>query len=96
MKGKLFECYLNPNNEIAISEVDNGVVLVSNKDIGEESRTKPCTSVIRVITESHAETLAAEAYQAATMLLSQELAIQDLREYEFHKLEKTEIEETPF
>ena len=96
VKGKLFECYLNPKNEIAITEVDNSVVLVSNKDIGEESRTKPCTSVIRVITESHAGTLAAAAYQAATMLLSQDSAIQDLWESEFHKLEKAEIEETPF
>jgi hypothetical protein len=96
VRGNLFECYLNPNNEVDISEIDDSMILVSNKNLGEESKKQPCTSAIRIVTESRVEALAKEAYQAASMLILQDAAVHELWEHECLKLGKSRIEETPF
>jgi hypothetical protein len=96
--GKLFECRLDSNNEMAVSEVNDSVVLMSRKSHSEKSVATPsCTSVVRIVTENRVHSLAGEAFRAANFLLSQESAIRDLWEYEDRKiLEKTEVEEIPF
>ncbi len=96
VQGNLFECYLDSKNEIAISETHESLVVLGSKNIGDESRAKPCTSVVRIVTESDLQVAAEKAYQAAMLLLSQEHAIRELWEYECQKLERTVVEESPF
>jgi hypothetical protein len=97
-KGKLFECYLDSNNEMVVSEVNESVVLVSSKSYSEKSVVSPSfTSVVRIVTEDHVHSFAEEAFQAASFLLSQESAIRELWEYEHREiLGKTKTEEIPF
>ena len=90
VKGKLFECYLDSNSEIALSETMESLVLVSNKSRSEISSAKPRTSAVRIITESHTKSFAHEALQAVNALLSQESAIRELWEYEYSKISKRE------
>lgn len=95
--GRLFECYLDSNNEICILEASDSVVILSKKSRDEEPRAKPSESVVRVVTQGGAESFAKEAHQAATALLSQDGAIRGLWEHEYLKLpEKTGIDEIPF
>jgi len=95
-QGKLFECCLNSNNEIAIVETNESLVLVSNKNRSEKSKAGPCTSSVKVVTESYVQSFAKEAYRAATALLSQEEAIKELWEYERSKVLGETRDEIPF
>ena len=96
VQGNLFECYLDSKNEIAISETRESLVVLGSKNRGDESRTKPCTSVVRIVTESDLQVVAEKGHQAAMLLLSQEHAIRELWEYECQKLERTVVEGSPF
>jgi hypothetical protein len=95
-KGKLFECCLDSNNEMTLSEVNDSVVLIPGKSHTEEAVVAiPFTSVVRIVTEDHVHSFAEEAFRAASFLLSQESAIRELWEYEHRKI-LGKMEEIPF
>jgi len=81
VNGKLFECCLDANHEIAISEVNESVVLVSSKDRSGKSGLETSVSAVRIVTESHLGSIAKEAHEAATALLSHEAAIREVWEH---------------
>jgi hypothetical protein len=97
VKGSLFECYLDENNEIVVTEVNNGILLVSNKYQFDRVISKPNTSVLRIVTECYMERFAKEAHEAVSGLLSQGQAINEFWEHERAKLARgSEKGEIPF
>jgi hypothetical protein len=96
LQGHLFECHLDSKNEIAVSEISEGIVILGSKDRGEELRARPSTSAVRIVTETSLQSVAQKAYQAADLLLAQEQAVRELYEYEFHQHEKIDLEKPPF
>ena len=97
-KGRLFECCLDAQNEIAISEVSESVVLASRRSYGAESVVGPSpTTAVRILTERRLPSFADEAFRAADLLLSQESVIEELWNYEHQRiLEKSKVDESLF
>ena len=96
-KGKLFECYLDENSETIVSEVDESVILVPSRRRRDTGGARSSSSVLRVVTEKRLEYFATEAFEAASALLSQERAIEEVWEYERDKaVEGLEAQEIPF
>jgi hypothetical protein len=97
VKGKLFECCLDANNEPAISEVNESIVIVSSKDRSRGPGFETCVSAIRVVSETHLESLAKQSYEAAVALLSQEEAIREVWEHTRPRVfGEAEMDEIPF
>jgi hypothetical protein len=93
VRGKLFECYLDTDNNMTIAEIDEGTVLVAHRDRGERQK-ETCASAVRIVTTSHLESLAQEAHQAFVTLLSQEAAVEEVWKHMCAGIPETE--EIPF
>jgi len=96
VKGKLFECCLDANDTIAISEVNESIVLVSSKDRSGKPGLETSVSAVRIVTESHLGTLAKEAHEAATALLSRKAAIREVWEHACAGISPSEVNQIPF
>lgn len=82
MEGRLFECHLDEHHCIAISERNSGTVLLSSRNRGGPAESRPYDSVVRVVTEGYLGSLANQAHQGASALLSQGAAIREVWEHE--------------
>ncbi len=97
IRGKLFECYLNSSEEIALLETEDSVVLTSSKTSLDESRPESSTSVIRILTEDSLMGFAQDAFHTAKVLFSYEDEVIRVWKYELNKLsQQSSSEGIPF
>lgn len=82
IEGRLFECHLDEHYNIAISERNSGTVLLSSRNRGGPLESRTYDSVVRVVTERYLGSLAQQAQQGASALLSQGAAIREVWEHE--------------
>lgn len=82
IEGRMFECYLDTVGEVQMSETTSGHVLVPTRHRTHLGGTSPYDSVVRVVTESAVESLAAQSRKAIDVLLAEEDAIRELSQYE--------------
>ncbi|HNT78399.1 MAG TPA: hypothetical protein PKH77_25585 [Anaerolineae bacterium] len=86
IRGKLFECYLDLNEKIVLSEIGESVVMVSSKDTVSASHEESVVSPIRIITEDLLEDYAQQMFGAVNALLAQDAALKEVWQYERDKL----------
>lgn len=72
IEGQLFECYLDPSDQIAIGEVTSGTLVWRNPVVG-----MPHT-IIKVVTYSGLDGLISEASEAADLLLTSRKEVGEL------------------
>ena len=95
--GHLFECCLDQDGSVVLSRVQDSVVIVPDKDPGDDVMLPSWTSAVRIVAEEHVDSFAKKAYMEATALLSQEEAIRDLWNFEKENLTgRPAAEELPF
>jgi hypothetical protein len=96
-EGRVFECCLDAEGEVSLSETTMNMVLVPSKDRVDPMKTVDYDSVVWVVTEDSVEPLAAQAKNALDALLSREEALRRVWEYERSRLvHKEEVDEIPF
>lgn len=81
-EGRMFECCLDANGDVELSETNTGTVLVPSKERLDRGNTVSYDSAIRVVTESAVESFAAQSKKALDALLSQEDAVTEVWDYE--------------
>ncbi len=82
IQGRLFNGYLGDDNEIHVSEVDDGVVFVPYRQKEIRTNIQVPLSPVRVATEHNLNNFIMNMHGALISLLEQDDAIQDLIDYE--------------
>ena len=93
----MFECCLDADGEVSLSETTMNMVLMPSKDRVDPLKPVAYDSVVRVVTEDSVESLAAQAKNALDALLSREEALRVVWEYERSTLvHEEDVDEIPF
>jgi len=86
INGQLFSSFLGDNNEIQVSEIGNGVVLVPYRQVEIFPKVQVPLSPVHVVTEKNLGHFILKMRDALNSVINQEQAIQDLIEYEQSKI----------
>lgn len=90
INGQLFEGKLDKRNEIAVEEIDYGVVLTAPRQYKAKKTSRVPLSPVYVATEDKLTTFIQEMREKAEIILSQESVIQDIVKTEISKLPSKE------
>lgn len=89
INGRLFESRLNEQNEIEVSEIENGYVLMPHKSESTKSKSVPLSPVM-ITTENNFNVFILRIRNIINTILEQEKAITELIEFEESKIKPAE------
>lgn len=96
INGQLFESYLGKDNEVEVSEIQNGMVFVPYRQRETNPHSQVVLSPVTVVTEKYLDNYISLIKQGIESMLSQTEAINDVIEFEKSKYTKTAYDETDF
>jgi len=96
INGQLFESYLDNNNEVEASEIQNGMVFVPYRRHETNLHSQVILSPVTVVTEKYLDNYVSLIKRGLESMLSQSEAIQDVIEFEKSKYIKPTSDEINF
>lgn len=96
INGQLFESYLGKNNEVEVSEIQNGMVFVPYRRHETNPHSQVILSPVTVVTEKYLDDYVSLIKQGIESMLSQTDAINAVIEFEKSKRAKTINDEVDF
>jgi hypothetical protein len=85
INGRLFKSYLDDNNAIEVSEIENGFVLMPSRIDGTKTSSVPLSSIM-IITEYNLDAFIPKLRKMMENILDQEDAIRELIDFEESKI----------
>ena len=96
INGQLFESYLGKNNDVEVSEIQNGMVFVPYRRRETNPHSQVVLSPVTVVTEKYLDNYVSLIKQGIESMLSQIEAINDVIEFEKSKYTNTTHDEDDF